>query len=155
MPKVIVLRGTPGSGKSSWCKKEYPCAIVCSADQYFLDDCENYKFDRTLLDKAHSRCLHKFIWAIDSIGKARSQYPDSVVIVDNTNAFPLEMAPYIAVAKAYDLEVEIIRFNCSIKTSIDRNIHNVPEETIVRMWQKLQKKQFPSWWPKETIIDTD
>jgi predicted kinase len=33
--KLIILRGLPGSGKTTLVRKEWPNAAVCSADSYF------------------------------------------------------------------------------------------------------------------------
>lgn len=153
--RVIILRGLPGSLKSTWCRQNnIPIDVICSGDHFFYDSKGNYNFDRSKLNEAHGECLKKFISLCFRAQKDKKEN-SIVAVVDNTNTFPLEMAPYVSIAGAYGLDIEIIRMDCSIKTSIERNQHEVPEETIIRMWQKLQKKQFPSWWPKEKVINTD
>ena len=46
---MFVMRGLPGSGKSTLVRKMksvYPGAVVCSADQFFISDEGVYQFDR-------------------------------------------------------------------------------------------------------------
>ena len=62
MRKIVILSGPSGSGKSTWVKDAYPEAMICSADQYFVDeDTGEYQFDPTKLPIAHSECMSKFI----------------------------------------------------------------------------------------------
>jgi predicted kinase len=142
--KAIVLRGIPGSGKSTL-TKTFGKATVCSADNAFMKDGE-YKFDISELGNAHASCLRAFIEAC--------QRQEELVVVDNTNTMVVEMAPYVSVAMAYGYEVEIIFCKVSAKTSKERNVHGVPGKTIESMERRIQSS-FPFHWPKEKIIEND
>ena len=54
LPKILTLvRGLPGSGKSTfanWIWNEY---AVCEADKFFYDKEGNYNFDAIKLREAH------------------------------------------------------------------------------------------------------
>lgn len=143
--KVVIMRGIPGAGKSTYIAKHFPGACVCSADHYFLQENGEYLFDPSLLGKAHAQCMMGYLHALHS-GRA------DVVVVDNTNCNAVEYAPYAAVAAAYGIEFEIITLVVSLETS-SRNIHGVPEKTRRRGIVNLNKgtSDMPGWW-KNTMV---
>ena len=98
--KAIILRGISGSGKSTFCKENWPDATVCSADNFFMRDGE-YCFNPTLLGKAHAICLAEFIDAINNRHK--------IVVADNTFIHKWEYMNYIQIADAKGYEIEICR----------------------------------------------
>ena len=144
--RVIIMAGVPGSGKSTWVKENHPDAIVCSADSYFVGLGRN--FDPSKLGEAHGECLRKYVECIvaDEPG---------VLIVDNTNTTVLEMAPYVAIAAAYGVSVEIVEMDCPVGLAAKRNVHNVPMRTCLRMDDNLMSLTFPPFWDvKRTEVKT-
>jgi len=139
---VTILRGLPGSGKSTYCKEalvRLPNTVVCSADDFFMIGGE-YKFNPELLPQAHAECLHRYVSAV----RARKE----LIIVDNTNILAVEIAPYYALAEAYKANVEVITINCPIEVARERNIHGVPSETMEEMARLIisEVSRFPPWW---------
>jgi predicted kinase len=140
--KVKILRGLPGSGKSTYAKT-LSNAIVCSADDYHMVDGE-YKFNPANVSKAHQDCLRAFV--------EECQSDDfDYLVVDNTNTTALEIAPYFRIAEAYGLDIEILEFECSITTSVERNVHGVPRHVIERMDRNLRQKRPSAFWPFKII----
>lgn len=135
---VVVLRGLPGSGKSSFSKAiENQKVIVCSADYYHMVD-NKYVWKKENAGKAHSSCLFDFISNIT--GMIQNDFVLKI-IVDNTNTTMSEIETYLKIATAYDLKTAVVCFNVSPETSFKRNIHGVPVKTIARMSENLEKSR--------------
>lgn len=142
--KVIVMRGIPGAGKSTWAGENYPEAIICSADSYFMTY-DGYKFDRNKLSEAHKSCMYNFLMIVQN-----KNLQDCTVIVDNTNVKTWEFMGYIQVAQALGHEVEVVYLETPPEEAHKRNVHGVPEETVFRMYQQFDRT--PKHL-KETVIE--
>ena len=93
------MRGISGAGKSTYIKDNFPTAIVCSADHFFINK-DGYNFDQSFLGKAHQSCFKKFLSSI--------QQDEALVVVDNTNVTSWQISPYYLAAETYGYEVQII-----------------------------------------------
>lgn len=149
--KVVILCGASGSGKSTWASQNYPDAIVVSADHYFIGEDGEYRFDPSKLGDAHGSCLRHFVKC------AQSMITDTVV-VDNTNTTTVEIAPYVAVARAYGIEPEIRAWVGSPpEHALTRNTHGVPAEVVKAMWDRLSATvaNWPTFWPKPVVMKVE
>src|SRR5579859_1158727 len=138
--KVLIGRGLPGSGKSSYFKG-WKNSVICSADDFHMIDRE-YRFDPKNIRKAHDACLSKFFNVLT--GK-QENYPD-FLIVDNTNISGWECSVYYRIAELFGHEVKILTFWCSPELSMKRNTHNVPATTILQMYRTLLTEVLPPHW---------
>lgn len=141
--KVIILRGVPGSGKSTETKK-YPDAYIVSADHYFIGKDGIYRFDMDKISAAHGQCKSKFEAAL------KDKRP--LVIVDNTNTTVKELKFYVEAAKNAGYEVEIVRIDCDPEIAASRNVHNVPKSSVLKMAQRLAASKLPEHYPVETVV---
>lgn len=120
---LTLIRGLPGSGKSTlglMIKASSSFETFClEADSYFYDEWGNYIFDATQLHKAHTWCQ-----------EMTKQYLESGanVIVSNTFTTLKEMAEYYYIAKALDIQLNVI--TCQGQFG---NVHGVPKETLDKM----------------------
>ncbi len=137
--KVIIMRGVPGTGKSTYIKNNFPGAFVCSADKFFVTGNDEYVFNAAQLGAAHKWCMRQFV---DTIIKPYQEFKNlsnpEYVVVDNTNTTTLEWFPYFRVAEAFGAEVSIVELHPKDIEICRRNVHNVPFETIKKMAARFE-----------------
>lgn len=125
---LILLRGLPGSGKSTLgfliSEKN-----VLSADDYFTDENGNYNFDPTKLKEAHSNCQLRCSILMKN-GSPK-------IVVANTFTQEWEFATYTDLAKHYNYRVHTLIVE-NRHESI--NVHNVPDEVLNNMKNRFQIK---------------
>jgi predicted kinase len=123
---VIILRGLPGSGKSTLCNmiSQTPNEniIICSADHFFT---KLKYFDENRLHEAHDYCRDQFIDALNNKVK--------IIIIDNTNITLDRYAFYKRKAKEYNRNSIVIEMSCHQQSSYERNVHQIPIEKINKM----------------------
>lgn len=122
MTELIILRGAPGSGKST-AARGFIGYSHYETDQFFVRD-GHYNFDRSLLKSAHAWCLSSVIAEMERGNK---------VVVSNTFTKLWEMEPYIDAAQAHGYSVRV--FRCRGQWD---SIHNVPFETVQRMRENYE-----------------
>lgn len=147
MARILIMRGLPGAGKSTWARRNHPDARIYSADSFFLDEDGEYRFDGERISEAHAWCLRGFAEILPSLEGGSPE----VVIVDNTAIRAWEISPYYNLARAYGHEVRIVHVSCDTPTAHERNIHGVPLERIEKMDRDLLSEELPPFWTVETV----
>lgn len=136
LPRVILIRGCPGSGKSTTAARirdANPGTIVVSTDDYwFVVGNGTYDYRPALLRRAHNSTFHLFCECIEK-GK-------QLVVVDNTNVTIGDMKRYVLYARQLGYQIEFIEPSSPWAFDPEelsrRNIHNVPKVTIERMLKR-------------------
>jgi len=136
MNQMIILRGLPGSGKSTFAETlrdgfavVEARTVVVSANHYFMRD-GKYRFDANKLPAAHGAAIQAASEAVrDRV---------HVVIVDNPNVRRWEFRPYVDLAREHKFDVtEIIvgrvGANAPCEEYCRRCLHDVPLSTIQKM----------------------
>ena len=131
---LILLRGVPGSGKTTLGEVmlHYPgtnSVDVLSADNFFMDDRGNYIFDVTKLKQAHNDCQQKCA--------ERMKLEISKIVVANTFTEKWEMDMYYEMAERYKYRVHSVIVE---NRHGSKNIHNVPDEKIEQMIKRFEVK---------------
>ena len=124
MSKLTLIRGLPGSGKSTMARKiaAETGAMHVEADMW-VDYSQRRNPDK--LGMAHDIC------------KARANHTLMIggsVVVSNTFTQQWEMQPYLDMARKYGAQIEIIT-----ATGDYGSIHNVPDNVIQAMRERWEE----------------
>ena len=131
---LILLRGLPGSGKTTLAKiiLQLPSNIepeVLSADDFFETEDGVYNFDVTKLKEAHNYCQFRC--------SERMRQQKSRIVVANTFTQEWEMDEYFKMADRYNYRVHTIIVE---NRHGNENIHGVPEDKLQQMKERFQIK---------------
>ena len=126
MKQLILLRGLPGSGKSTFAN--LLGGIHVEADQYFMQDGE-YKFDASKLKQAHNWCKLR-------VEHSMEDGADKIT-VSNTFTQEWEMDAYFELAEKYGYQTSCL----IVENRHDsKNIHGCPDDKIEQMKNRFEIK---------------
>jgi predicted kinase len=120
MTELVLVRGLPGSGKSTFVDL-LRVNIKIAADDFFTDSNGAYHWNPALLGEAHK-------WCFDETEAFLKQGFD--VAVHNTFARDTDLHKYIVLGEKYNAKVTVLTVE-NYHGSL--SIHGVPEETIEKM----------------------
>lgn len=125
--KLTIIRGLPGSGKSTYAKKNYKCLIL-ENDMFHMRNGE-YMWDKDEMPNAID-------WCMKTCENALSLGMD--VVVSNTFTRGSVIRKYIEIADKYGADYEVIR--CTGRFG---SVHNVPGYVMESMERGFED------WPGE------
>lgn len=120
--KLTLVRGIPGSGKSTYAKSLN--SKLVEADQFFIDQDGTYQYDNTLIKDAHNWC---------KLETKRLFKAGFDVVVANTFVKNWEMKFYKSLADDMRLKFEVIEMRGNYQ-----NVHGVPDEVVARMASQFE-----------------
>jgi predicted kinase len=127
-PRIVLLVGLPGSGKSTWVEGK---SGVLSSDA----------LRELLADDPNNQNIHVRVFrALRDLLKHRLELKRPVTYVDATNLTPYERRPYIALADLFDGEIEAVFFDVAVSECLRRNHVRgrvVPDDVIHKMAERL------------------
>ena len=146
-PKMFIMRGVSGSGKSTTAEELAEEESIFSTDEFFTDDDGEYNFDMDKIEEAHQ-------WNKDRVTDAIKEGVNPIV-VDNTTVQAWEAKPYVEMALDAGYEIEIVEpdspwwenFEPDLdedelinlaETLSEKNTHGVTEEIILKMFNKWE-----------------
>jgi len=130
-PRIILLVGLPGSGKSTWARRQGH--TVLSSDEM-----------RLLLsgDEANQNIHQKVFGALRYLLRLRLQAGLAVTVIDATNLRRIDRKPFLRLAKQYGAETEAVWFDVPVEVAEARNKSRarvVPEGVIAILAGRLQE----------------
>ena len=136
IPKILTLvRGLPGSGKSTFANTITNEFSVCEADKFFYDKEGNYNFDATKLTDAHQWCREQVEIRMKDNGVNPQFYPE--IVVSNTFTQEWEMEAYYKLAEQYGYKV----FSIIVENRHEGvNQHGVPADKLEQMKNRFEIK---------------
>lgn len=123
--KLIIIRGVPGSGKTTFANNLLFSVNAgwFEADQYFIRNDGIYDFNPRLLKNAHEWCF-----------KCVKEYIETAnCIVSNTFTRKWEMLKYIELAR--EVGAELVVYRCVGRY---KNIHGVPDNKVQEMLDRFE-----------------
>jgi predicted kinase len=121
--KLTLVRGIPGSGKSTYAKSLN--SKLVEADQFFIDQDGTYQYDNTLIKDAHNWC---------KLETKRLLKAGFNVVVANTFVKNWEMKFYKSLADEMRLEFEVVEMKGNYQ-----NVHGVSDVIVARMASQFEK----------------
>lgn len=143
-PRIIVLVGLPGSGKSMYVEKLGAPTISSDAVRGLLADDPT---DQSI----HGRVFRVMRYLL----RQRLEIGRPVTYVDATHLTPRERAPYIRLGERYGCQVEAVFFDVPLEVCRERNrgrARVVPEEALERMALKLRPPSLEEGFSGITVI---
>jgi predicted kinase len=136
MRKVLTLvRGLPGSGKSTFANFIWNDYAICEADKFFYDKEGNYNFDGTKLREAHEWCRTQVETRMKDNQNNPQFYPE--IVVSNTFTQEWEMEAYYKLAEQYGYKV----FSIIVENRhAGVNQHGVPDDKLQQMKNRFEIK---------------
>lgn len=131
---ILLLRGLPGSGKSSLAQvlSEDGVHPIFSVDDYFTDaETGEYEFRFQDNHVAYKQC--------EANCRLAAERGTSKIIIHNTFTLDWEVEPYFAIAKEFSYAIFILTVE---NYHGSKNIHQIADEQIQRMALKYKVKLY-------------
>lgn len=135
MKELFLLRGLPGSGKSTFANFIWNEYAICEADKFFYDLEGHYLFDASKLREAHKWCRDEVETRMKDNELNPQYYPE--IVVSNTFTQEWEMEEYFKLAEKYGYMV----FTIVVENRHGGvNEHGVPEDKLEQMKNRFEIK---------------
>lgn len=134
--KLVILRGLPGSGKTTLAKQlTSDGGVIFSSDDFFMDN-GVYHFRSKGLKDSH-------LWNQSRTEKAMEN-GERLIVIDNTNVRKWEAKPYVKLGVAYGYKIVFKEVDTPWRFDVDQLVkhdkHMIPRDVIEKMLKQWESK---------------
>ena len=123
MPELVIIRGIPGTGKTTMAKNDFKSHVHYESDMWF----EKNGFDMKKFKDAHEWCYLKVLLAMSE---------DRNIVVSNTFCRKFEMRAYFKAAMDYGYACRVINLEKEYGS-----VHDIEDwfmDTFRKRWEPMQ-----------------
>lgn len=128
-PRIVVLVGLPGCGKSTWAGRQDAAAL--SSDE----------IRRWLSDDPTNQNIHRRVFeTLRYLLRQRLELRRPCTMIDATNLTRKDRRPFVKMGELYDCDVEAVFFDVPVEVCQERNrarAREVPEAAIHEMARRM------------------
>jgi len=127
-PKIVLLVGLPGSGKSTWAELNVIPGVSGTLSSDALRG--------LLADDPDNQNIHALVFKVlRDLLRRRLELKRPITYIDATNLTRKERRPYIKLAALFDAEIEAVFFDVPAEECIRRNRgrERIVPDTVIRM----------------------
>jgi len=143
--------------------------LIFSADNFFINKTTGvYEFNPGKLKEAHGSCIMGFALALfhkqvkhvtimrgcPGSGKStwiKDNAAELDTVIDNTNPTAVDVAPYAALASAYDVPMEVVTLMSDPEIAAARNVHGVPYDAVLKIAKKVEDNSNMNFWKHKIV----
>jgi predicted kinase len=147
-PRIVLLVGLPGSGKSTWVQSKVTPGVSGALSSDALRE--------LLADDPNNQNIHARVFRVmRELLKHRLELKRPVTYIDATNLTPKERRPYIKLVDLFDGEIEAVFFDVPMEECKRRNQGRgriVPDEVIGTMAERLVAPDVAEGFLRVTVV---